>query len=259
MHASSLQIFSKYVVDYIEDDMSILEVGPGQRSAYLLHLAKVANKSILWHYASWWPRESRTRADGSCVYGLVDPKYLPFDDMPEEWRLKYGNQIHRIEMPDDNTISCPDNTYDMVLTGQVIEHVRQPWIWVKELARVAKSYLVIIGPNTWPQHGAPSDYWRIWPAGMRVLLQEADLEVLFVACEGSDTIGIGKKKFSEVRIREKEATVTANKKKQETDQKIKKEWSEKKSRWLEEKKRWSEEKKKRFEEKKERESRRRAH
>ncbi len=79
----------------------------------------------------------------------------------------------------ENSFPVPDNIFDVVLAGQVIEHVRKPWIWIKELARVAKKggYVIIINPVSWPYHRAPIDCWRIYPDGMRALYEEAGLQV----------------------------------------------------------------------------------
>jgi SAM-dependent methyltransferase len=73
----------------------------------------------------------------------------------------------------------PDETYDVVLSGQVIEHVRKPWIWIKELARVCKTggLVITVNPVSWPYHEAPIDCWRAFPEGMRALYDEAALDV----------------------------------------------------------------------------------
>jgi SAM-dependent methyltransferase len=70
--------------------------------------------------------------------------------------------------------------YDLVLSGQVLEHVRKPWRWLPELARVCRpgGYVVTISPVTWPYHEAPVDCWRIYPEGMRALCDEAGLTVV---------------------------------------------------------------------------------
>lgn len=40
-----------------------------------------------------------------------------------------------------------DNSFDAVFACDVLEHVRNPWILLGELARVSKKYIVIHGPN----------------------------------------------------------------------------------------------------------------
>ena len=89
-----------------------------------------------------------------------------------------------------------DNTYDVVISGQTIEHVFDLHKWIKEISRVVKigGLVCIIGPNTWIEHKYPVDCWRIFPDGMKFLLSEiGSLNVLECRSERNDTIGIAKK------------------------------------------------------------------
>jgi SAM-dependent methyltransferase len=74
----------------------------------------------------------------------------------------------------------PDDSYDVVLSGQVIEHVRKPWIWIREIARVCRpgGLVITINPVSWPYHEAPIDCWRVFPDGMKALYDDASLEVV---------------------------------------------------------------------------------
>ena len=74
----------------------------------------------------------------------------------------------------------PSDAYDIVLSGQVIEHVRKIWLWIKELARVCKvgGLVITINPVSWPYHEHPIDCWRAFPEGMQALYEDASLEVL---------------------------------------------------------------------------------
>ena len=57
-----------------------------------------------------------------------------------------------------------DDAYDIVLSANVIEHVRCVWRWLPELARVCKAggLVITISPVSWPYHEAPIDCWRIY-------------------------------------------------------------------------------------------------
>jgi hypothetical protein len=70
-------------------------------------------------------------------------------------------------------------SYDIVLSGQVIEHVRQIWVWIGELARVCRvgGLVVTINPVSWPYHESPVDCWRMFPEGMKALYEHASLRV----------------------------------------------------------------------------------
>ena len=79
----------------------------------------------------------------------------------------------------------PDETYDVVLSGQVIEHVRKIWVWMREVARVCKAggIVITINPVSWPYHEAPIDCWRAYPEGMKALYEDSKLEVIFSGWE----------------------------------------------------------------------------
>ena len=72
-----------------------------------------------------------------------------------------------------------NDTYDIVLSGQVIEHVARIWQWMRELARVTKpnGLVITINPISWPYHEAPIDCWRIYPEGMKALCEDAGLSI----------------------------------------------------------------------------------
>ena len=82
--------------------------------------------------------------------------------------------------------------YDVVISGQVMEHVARPWLWVKQLAGLFGTYICIIAPNKWKQHRHPIDTFRYFPDGMRVLLEDAGIVPLEIRMFGVNTIGIGK-------------------------------------------------------------------
>jgi SAM-dependent methyltransferase len=99
-----------------------------------------------------------------------------------------------------------DASYGIVLSTNVLEHVRCPWRLLAEMRRVCWVGGVIINivPATWPLHRDPIDCWRIYPDGMKALYDDAGLEVLtcLARCDKPsrfwrpqiiDTIGIGRK------------------------------------------------------------------
>ena len=87
------------------------------------------------------------------------------------------------------SFAIPDKSYDIVLSGNVIEHVRKPWIWLPELARVTKpgGLVITINPVSWGYHEAPVDCWRIYPDGMKALCEDSSLEVVFSRWESLET------------------------------------------------------------------------
>ena len=69
--------------------------------------------------------------------------------------------------------------FDLVISGQTLEHVEQPWRLVKEMGRVVKAggYIIIIAPSAGPTHMA-TDAWRILPDGMKGMADWAGLQVV---------------------------------------------------------------------------------
>lgn len=74
--------------------------------------------------------------------------------------------------------------YDTVLAANVIEHVREPWTWMRELARVLRpgGHVIIVTPATWPFHRDPVDCWRVWPDGLKALFSWAGLTPRVACC-----------------------------------------------------------------------------
>ena len=81
--------------------------------------------------------------------------------------------------------------YDVVISGQTMEHVLHPWDWLKDLNRHFKHYICIIAPNKHPEHLWPVDTYRYFPDGMRDLFDFASIKELEIYRKGDDTIGIG--------------------------------------------------------------------
>lgn len=86
-----------------------------------------------------------------------------------------------------------DCSYDVVVSGQVLEHVRDTHRWIKEIARIVDfgGLVFITAPHTWAEHRHPEDCWRIFPDGMKFLLEDiAHLRVLECYSNNTDTVGI---------------------------------------------------------------------
>lgn len=139
MHLNSRLIFEKHAKHLFKSGMRVLEVGPGHPSEYKLI---VGDDSVKWEGVDLFASEHLTY--------LAESEYV----FPIE-----------------------SDTFDIVFSAQVIEHVRKIWVWMKELSRVCKrgGRVITINPVSWPYHEAPIDCWRMFPEGMKALYEDAGL------------------------------------------------------------------------------------
>jgi SAM-dependent methyltransferase len=143
MHENSRLLFERYAKQYFATGKRVLEIGPEEGGSAYKKL--IGDLSPVWDTLDIW------RADEKLTYIATDEYSFPI----------------------------PDNSYDIVLSGQVLEHVRKIWVWMREVARVCKvgGIVVTINPVSWPYHEAPFDCWRAFPEGMRALYEEVGLSV----------------------------------------------------------------------------------
>ena len=147
MHTNSRLIFEKHAKQYFRPGMRVLEIGPDRFPSTFCSL--VNDHSITWETIDLYQ-------DAKLTHSALSEYKFPI----------------------------PDKTYDIILSGQVIEHVRKIWVWMKEVARVCKAggFVITINPASWPYHEAPIDCWRAFPEGMRALYEDSSLSVLLSIC-----------------------------------------------------------------------------
>lgn len=145
MHQNNLAIFKQHVLPILQPGHLLLDVGAVERVPHLRDAVEEAGLQIAWYTA----------------------------DLSNE---RLGHPMV-IEMGDENSLLCPDDRFHYVLSSQAIEHVKRPWIWLPDLARVLRpgGTLIILCPVGWKYHKNPVDCWRIMPDGMRALLEDAGL------------------------------------------------------------------------------------
>jgi SAM-dependent methyltransferase len=146
VHENSRLLFEKYALPHFSAASRVLEIGPdGFPSAY-----RRAVEARLGTLPAWDTL-----------------------DLFRDARLSFV-------ATSEYSFPVADGAYDVVLSGQVLEHVRKPWVWIKEVARVCRpgGVVVTINPVSWPYHEAPIDCWRAFPEGVRALYDDASLDVL---------------------------------------------------------------------------------
>ena len=72
-----------------------------------------------------------------------------------------------------------NGVFDAVLCTQVLEHVAEPKLGLKEIGRVLNpgGRLFLSAPQSWHQHQKPHDYYRYTSFGLRYLVEAAGLRV----------------------------------------------------------------------------------
>lgn len=73
-----------------------------------------------------------------------------------------------------------NEVYDVVISGQCLEHVEYPWLTMEQIAKAMKpgGLHFNIVPSTGPVHRFPIDTYRYHPDGMNALCKWAGLEVV---------------------------------------------------------------------------------
>jgi len=105
------------------------------------------------------------------------------DLMPHTWDYigidpSSGKNVD-IVLKDPYAFPFEDSSVNVVISGQCLEHVERPWVLVKEMARILDpgGHCFITCPAKMHLHSYPHDYWRIFPEGMKILLDDAGFEV----------------------------------------------------------------------------------
>jgi len=85
-----------------------------------------------------------------------------------------------VVMGEPYKIPFEDNSFDVVISGQALEHVEFFWDLVKEMARVLKpgGKMCLIAPSAGKVHRYPVDCWRFYEDGMVALAKYVGLNVV---------------------------------------------------------------------------------
>jgi SAM-dependent methyltransferase len=85
-------------------------------------------------------------------------------------------------LDDPNRLPWPEEAFDLVLSGQMLEHAEQFWIAFAEMRRVLRpdGVLVVIAPSSGPIHQYPVDCYRFYPDAFRVLARLNGLRLIYL-------------------------------------------------------------------------------
>lgn len=174
MHSNSYQQMTRIVGRYLNpsESLNILDVGSYDFNGTYKQL-------FVWNN---WKYIGADISAGPNVDVVIDDRY--------EWKI------------------FEDGQFDVVVSGQALEHMEFPWIAAKAIYRVCKTggICIVIAPARWEHHPSPKDCWRIYPDGMRSLfvgnagfvelecsMNHFVSEPRFNGQHGTDTWFVGKK------------------------------------------------------------------
>ena len=80
----------------------------------------------------------------------------------------------------------PDDSVDLILCTQVLEHTREPWIAMREFGRIVRPGGAVVAsvPHVWFYHPHPEDYWRMTRRGLITLCEEGGFEIRSTMAQG---------------------------------------------------------------------------
>jgi SAM-dependent methyltransferase len=84
---------------------------------------------------------------------------------------------HHIDF--DSKTTLPDNSADIILSNQVLEHVDSPEGYLQESYRLLKpgGTAIFTTHGYWFYHPTPNDYWRWTSAGLRKIVEREGFNI----------------------------------------------------------------------------------
>jgi len=105
-------------------------------------------------------------------------KYI-WIDLKESWH------DHSLEKEDKifydwKSIPFDNNSFDSIVSFEVLEHVFEPDDFIIEIRRVLKKwgYLLLTVPFIWDEHEVPYDYWRYTSFWLKSILKKHWFEII---------------------------------------------------------------------------------
>ena len=132
--------------------------------------------------AEWELADKKTLEVGSLdingsVRGLFTGPYVGLD-------MRDGPGVDIVGLAHDLPFQA--ETFDVVISTEMLEHDPAPWLSMHEMGRVLKPgghLIVTTRGNGFGEHHEPSDYWRFMPAAGPRLLELAGCRVVVSALD----------------------------------------------------------------------------
>lgn len=90
-----------------------------------------------------------------------------------------GNEAAEFVIDSEGRVPAPDESFDGVLSSQVLEHVAEPGLYLSEAYRLLRpgGSLILSTHGIWPYHPDPTDFWRWTKDGLVREIMRAGFEV----------------------------------------------------------------------------------
>jgi SAM-dependent methyltransferase len=114
--------------------------------------------------------------EGSWRYLFGHTDYKTQDNCVGE---KHWDYTHLDFNCDITKIPCKSSEFDVIILTEVLEHLPEPYLAVKELNRILKrkGKLYLTVPQGWAEHEAPYDFYRYTQYGLKYLLEKAGFKI----------------------------------------------------------------------------------
>lgn len=123
-----------------------------------------------------------TMVDLGCGEAPYKDYFLQFANryIGVDWTNTLHNSRADIVSDLNTKINLKSESANTIISLSVMEHLREPQIFLKEAHRVLKKggYMVLQVPWQWWVHEAPHDYYRYTPYGLKYLFEKAGFQVI---------------------------------------------------------------------------------
>jgi SAM-dependent methyltransferase len=163
---------------FVEDrpaDIHAERPKPWHRYAYHVRMLPLALRRLA--------TELQARPDSRVLdYGCGVVAYRSF--FPPEVRYSAadlpGNPHANLLLEEDGAVPAPDESFDIVMSTQVLEHVPDPGLYLSECFRALRpgGRMLLSTHGTFVYHPDPDDYWRWTCAGLQKAVRDAGFDVV---------------------------------------------------------------------------------
>ena len=111
---------------------------------------------------------------------------MPYRSLFEAGGVRYqgadlpGNEMAEVLIRPDGRVDVPDQSCDVVLSTQVLEHVVSPKTYLDECRRLLRpgGRVIVSTHGYWWYHPDPTDFWRWTGDGLRRQIEEAGFRIV---------------------------------------------------------------------------------